>query len=393
MSDAPNNVIQLLLKPDSELTPAERIQIAEWEREQAIGIDGAQQDAIRDAQLTKGTPLLARLTFKQREIERDEHHAQELAEREADASLREQRAAIKAHESTAGALAALRERRAWTPDATQESAPKAPETPAPLFSEVINDFMSQQDETKPMFRKYRTVMPMLLEVIGDKPVSELRQKQFNDYFELLLRLPPRWGYLRKKNGATVHEIAAKTWDECIGPKTFDDTYVTAVKQFLTFARRVYGDEGFPRFLTTEGIKYRGDRDEGERKQRAFTPDELKRLFEGPEARAFAENPSQAERYWLPLVGLYTGARVNEVCQLNPQCDIAQDAESGIWYFDITEDSETDERVIKAVKNDPSKRKVPIHSALLGLGFLSYVERVKGTGSALLFPRLLRITKN
>ena len=41
---------------------------------------------------------------------------------------------------------------------------------------------------------------------------------------------------------------------------------------------------------------------------------------------------------------------------------------------------------KSVKTAGSKRKVPIHSQLLELGFLSYVEAVSKQGAAILFPK-------
>jgi integrase len=160
--------------------------------------------------------------------------------------------------------------------------------------------------------------------------------------------------------------------------------MASVRPFLAEAKRLFGDVGFPLNLTVEGIKYKGTQTEGARKQRAFRKDELKRLFEGSEYAAFAADPAHAAEYWLPLIGLYTGARVNEICQLNPQCDIQH--EEGIWFLNFTEESEADDRVVKSVKTAGSRRKVPIHSQLLELGFLSYVERVRKAGAAILFPK-------
>lgn len=252
-----------------------------------------------------------------------------------------------------------------------------------MLSAVIGDFITKADKTKPMFKKTDATLRLFIEVIGDKPVSALRQADIDGFFALLCKLPPRWADEQRKRGCTVPKLAAMSWPKCIAPKTFEDSYMAALRPFLKDARRLYGDQGFPLNLTTDGIKYTGTRKDGEEKQRALRPDELVRLFNGPECAAVAAEPTQAHCYWLPLLGLYTGARVNEVCQLNPQCDIQ--VEDGIWYLDITEESEAPEGVRKSVKNKSSKRRVPIHSRLLELGFLSYVERVKAEGSAVLFP--------
>ena len=101
-------------------------------------------------------------------------------------------------------------------------------------------------------------------------------------------------------------------------------------------------------------------------------------------KVFANDPSRIHCFWLPHVGLFTGARVNEICQLNPQVDIFQDSDSGSWCLGITEATESDSRIRKSVKSHDS-RTVPIHKKLIELGFLEYVSRVKAAGAKLLFP--------
>ncbi|MFT3960860.1 integrase [Propionivibrio sp.] len=252
------------------------------------------------------------------------------------------------------------------------------------LSGVVQHFLSKQREGAPMFKKYKGATALLLEVLGDCPVSSLKQQEVDDFFSLICRLPPRWSDKKRQLGKTARELAAMEWEKCVNRKTFEDSYMAALRPFFIHARRVFGDQGFPANLTTEGIKYQGDREGGENKQRALRPDELKRLFEGPEFASFASDPTQEHCYWLPLLGLFTGARVNELCQLNPQCDIRE--EHGVWLLDITDESDTAEGVRKSVKNNSSRRKVPIHSTLLGLGFLRYAQQMKEGGAALLFPQ-------
>lgn len=149
--------------------------------------------------------------------------------------------------------------------------------------------------------------------------------------------------------------------------------------------RGWQDQGFPVSVTTEGITYSGTRKSGEDKQRAFTEWELKRLFGGPELATYLGTPSLAHQAWLPTIALFTGARVNEICQLNPQCDISLDERSGIWFFSFTEETDTDARVTKSIKNAVSMRRVPIHSRLLAPGLLDYVAAQKAARHKLLFP--------
>src|SRR5690606_7003432 len=109
------------------------------------------------------------------------------------------------------------------------------------------------------------------------------------------------------------------------------------------------------------IEYQGTRERGEDKQRAFRTEELQRLFLGEEIQSFATDPDQAERYWLPLLGLHTGARINELCQINPAEDwITPD---GIHCLHITTETEAGEDVTKSI-NTGTPRIVPIHPKLI-----------------------------
>ena len=88
------------------------------------------------------------------------------------------------------------------------------------------------------------------------------------------------------------------------------------------------------------------------------------------------------RFWIPLLGLYTGARVEEVSQLH-----IEDVKSvdGVWVIDINDNAED-----KRVKTRDSKRIVPLHPFLLDeLGFHRHVERVQAARSVRVFPELRR----
>lgn len=270
------------------------------------------------------------------------------------------------------------------PQSTQPPVIKTPT--APLLSAIVENFLSKFERSKKeaMFKKHKSVLAMLLEVVGDKPICDIKQGDLNNFFDLLGQLPPRWKDQCRKNNLSIYELSQLDHEITIGPKTFEDTYIASIRPFLKVSRRNFQDEGFPLGLTTEGTEYSGDREEGENKQRAFRLTELKRLFEGKEMQTFANDHKQAHCFWLPHLGLFTGARVNEICQLNPHTDIVSDLDTGTWYLRITTETESDSRVRKSVKSGDS-RTVPIHKSLIELGFLKYVDAVKATGAKLLFP--------
>ncbi|HSI22646.1 MAG TPA: site-specific integrase [Methylophilaceae bacterium] len=122
------------------------------------------------------------------------------------------------------------------------------------------------------------------------------------------------------------------------------------------------------------------REEDKNERAPFTTDQLNTLFSSP-VYSEHERPAGGKgeaAYWLPLLGLFSGARLNELCQLN-KTDIRkeryQDAlqrESECWVMEITNEGEG-----QKLKNTASKRRFPIHPSLVELGFINFVQASPG----------------
>lgn len=85
------------------------------------------------------------------------------------------------------------------------------------------------------------------------------------------------------------------------------------------------------------------------------------------------------RYWLPLLGRTTGARLEELCQLRVDDFIEQ---QGVQCIRID-----DSREGQNLKNASSRRVLPLHPSLIELGLLQYAESVRTDGADRLFPEL------
>jgi len=68
--------------------------------------------------------------------------------------------------------------------------------------------------------------------------------------------------------------------------------------------------------------------------------------------------------WLPWLAAYTGARISELDKLERE-DFAE--HEGIWYFWITDTNG------RQLKNESSKRIIPVHPALIAEGFRGFVD--------------------
>lgn len=268
-------------------------------------------------------------------------------------------------------------------------APTAPDqtrTPAnksPRLSEVIRAFLANYPKNKEaMKRKHEIVLPIFLDIIGDKPVDQIKQTEIRGFFATINALPPYATREAERLGVSLRELAEQDHEEIISKSSFLDTYKACVRIFLKEAQREYHDAGFPQGLHAD-YSYDGD-SQPRKKQRAFTPAELKRIFEGPELRSFAKSPQLVHQFWLPAIGLFTGARVNEICQITPAADFGIDQASSIPYLLISEDTAAGEGIEKSVKTR-EPRKVPLHPHLIDLGLPDYINTLKASGAKQLFP--------
>jgi len=128
----------------------------------------------------------------------------------------------------------------------------------------------------------------------------------------------------------------------------------------------------------DGLRIKKHRGEKRLKRSPFSDEELTAIFD---SRDFTkEKDKHPERYWLPLCLLWSGARREEIAQL--YLDDVKQVEA-VWVFDI----KTDEKRGQGLKNEASVRMVPVHSRLIELGLLQYVNQTRATGALRLFPRL------
>jgi integrase len=191
--------------------------------------------------------------------------------------------------------------------------------------------------------------------------------------------------------AAITTVRLFEWTETIrGRGHSDATAATATKNGrLGTANAFFGwavEQGYVDRNPVKRIKRRTtankDRDD-------FTDTELQKIF-GPELAEAAQD--RPERLFVPLAMLTTTARPNEIAQLHLEDIINED---GIPCIRIRGDEGDDGYQGKRrVKSASSVRTVPIPSALVGAGFLRYIDRrreeTRNDPSAQVFAHLTKL---
>lgn len=253
------------------------------------------------------------------------------------------------------------------------------------LSTAITEFLEHLPSAqRAMNEKHGFILPAFLDVVGDMPITDLRQSHVKDFLVTVQKLPPRWSDLRRKDGRSIRELAGQEWLETLSLKTYEGSYLASLRTFIERAVADWQDAGFPTTLTTN-VPYQGSRIKIERKQRALRPGEISEIFFSERMKKIVTSPAKVHKFWLLALELYTGGRVREICQINPQSDYG--CQDGIWWLKLTNEpgDSPDPDVVKSVKTG-RPRTIPMHPELVRLGLPHYLAQLKQSGARRLFPQ-------
>uniref|UniRef100_A0A1S7LP59 Phage integrase n=1 Tax=Magnetococcus massalia (strain MO-1) TaxID=451514 RepID=A0A1S7LP59_MAGMO len=229
--------------------------------------------------------------------------------------------------------------------------------------------------------EHETAIKRFSELVGDLPVDSIAKAHVRSFKESLAKLPPHAS--KRYRGLTAAQVVEKLeGSEGEGVERLEPPTINKDLAVLSKLLKWGHNEGF---IDTPGwsnpasgmlVKRRTQRQDD---KDPYAAEDLIKIFTSP---VFTEGERQRggageAQHWIPLLGLYTGARLNELGQLLLS-DIREQA--GVPFIDIRADGEE-----KQLKNLASNRIVPIHSQLQRMGLLEYVDQMRDAGERRLFP--------
>lgn len=228
---------------------------------------------------------------------------------------------------------------------------------SPKLSNLLSDFISEEEikrrADKPAtVRKDKDALSMFIEIVGDKHIHEVKQSDAKLFSKAIL----------------THKL-----DDGTRAVNTVNNHMNSISKFSLWITAHHSEYGHVK-LDFSGLRY--SREKSVSKERdMFELSEIQQIFANDKFKK-AKN-HDPEKYWLICIALFSGMRLEEIAQLNPNTDIYED-ESGLLVFDVNENDG------KSLKNASSIRKVPVHSRLIELGLINYVESIKSKSDRL-FP--------
>lgn len=277
------------------------------------------------------------------------------------------------------------------------------------FSDLFALYSAHQQWSEPHRNRMATEAGMFAELMDDPFLDAIGVEMIHQYAVLLARLPKDvYQAKRKHPSAQLQDLIRIAQHDSLPLKSKRtlSAHVARLGQVFT-----YGVSPAGMMLVNPADKFKrawgGGRKASAQKDRdEFNPEELALIFSQDWFLLGAGKVNENGRthwrphyFWLPVLALTTGGRLNELSQLYLD-DIRQsDKNSSVWFLDFNLDqpdksnSDGDEATSdKSLKTINSVRVIPVHNLVIRAGLLEYVAALRKAGEVRLFPELKRDAK-
>ena len=242
-----------------------------------------------------------------------------------------------------------------------------------LIDKFIKDrerFSSWKAQTK---EETLARLSLFQRLIGDIPLSKVTHSVICEYDETIQKVPANVNKIPRFRDKSITEIVCMEDVEPMELNTLGKN-LEKVRTLLKWGynRRLITEDFTPllkkkMFTSTDS------------KRHPFTDSDIEALFLNDEMLGKkTKSLNKSYQFWVPLLALFTGARINELCQLYVE-DVKREGKH--WCISINKEKD------KILKNDASKRLIPLSKTIVDIGFLKFVEQRKKENSERLFPEL------
>ena len=192
-----------------------------------------------------------------------------------------------------------------------------------------------------------------------------------------LKMPSNLNKKAEYRGKTVAELLDTSIpkEDLIGSSTVLNN-MTRVGALFSWAK----DHDYIKSNPFEGIKPKKSKRKASEQRGIFTQSDLVSIFESSEYKTGFLHGDNRYKYWVPIIALYTGMRLEEICRIRVDWVNTVD---DIWTIEIKPDEEW------YGKTDAALRSFAIHPKLIELGFLDLVNTQRNTGKIRLFDELVK----
>lgn len=218
------------------------------------------------------------------------------------------------------------------PEAAEACTRPSPISGQPMLSIAVESWLREKQSTwgNKASADHQHWLRRFLEIAGDKPLDNYSKADGRKFKEVLQRLPSNWTKKPETRGMAIDQAAKKAVELGMPAMSVSNANkaIGRVQSVWNWAAANYFDGPSPEPL--RGLKF-AQRANPRDERHPFNTDQLRKIFAAPiytgckSLRSYHQPgslvPRETARYWLPLLALYSGARLGELCQLRPSWQI------------------------------------------------------------------------
>lgn len=245
-------------------------------------------------------------------------------------------------------------------DASRPPSDTTLSVPVPKLSQFFDSYhqfqLFQGVSLKTLDDK-EAVVRLLLLICQDKRIDYYNIDDAKLFREKALQLPPLALRTLQKHPNKVFSDLIGRGESTISITTYNN-YIKNLSTIFSYAQKegILNSNPFANMRIKSPVRVNSYRD-------VFTPSEVALIFE---KTSHYRESKQNFKYWLPRLAYYTGARLNELCQLYKQ-DIKLINDVPCIHIQTVLPNQR-------IKNPSSERVIPIHSKLVEFGFVEWVKK-------------------
>lgn len=242
-------------------------------------------------------------------------------------------------------------------------------TDAPLLSQAFERWRIEHQGPQKTANAFLSQIRRFISLHGDLPIDRITKAHVREFKDAMLRYPANLSNAERRRPLPELLKACEGLNvPRLSPKSINENCLAPLKAVLAHC----ASDGLIDSNPAVGIRAKVPK-VTKVPRLPYSDEELRTILAFPiftqQARPKGGGGEAAK--WLPLLAMFSGARLEEIATLQRH-DLG--VEDGVKFM----------RLSGQVKNTASRRKIPIHSQLIDLGFLQYVESIQ---SGPIFPLL------
>ena len=241
------------------------------------------------------------------------------------------------------------------------------------ISKGLDLFMGEKEDIRDKTEdEIRNSVKFLTECFGDIPIGDITKEKSNIIKSHIKNFPKNKTKNSKYRDKDFHSLMKMNIpQQDIIHLTTINKHLGHLSSFMIWCV----NNGYCNTNPFTGMKIKQKKSPRDERDR-FTEQELKEMFSKQNYLHYTKvEKDSSYRYWVPLIGIFSGMRCGEICSLylDNIREISGNQRSKRWCFDILEEPN---RPDKRLKTQSSRRIVPIHDTLLDLGFIDFINLLK-----------------